>query len=220
MKREMLAEGVTLYLGDCRDVLPTIGKVDAVISDPPYGIGASNMSLGKWAASRVAKSDWDTVAPDLTQITVLNVPTIIWGGNYFDLPPSRCFLVWNKGAGFKGRDFAECEVAWTNVDAVARLLTHDPLAAGDYRNKEHKTQKPVPVMTWCLQQIPNARLILDPYMGSGTTGVAAVKLGRRFIGIEIEPAYFDIACRRVDHALREPDMFIDKPKPLKQEAML
>jgi site-specific DNA-methyltransferase (adenine-specific) len=196
----------TLYLGDCLEILPTLPKVDAVITDPPYGIGAGRMSFGKWRTFAMEKSDWDATAPDLSAVIALNVPTIVWGGNYFALPPSRCFLVWNKGAGFKGRDFAECEMAWTNIDANAREMTYDPLAGGDYRDKRHPTQKPIGVMAWCLGRLPAAGSILDPFMGSGTTGVACVQLGRKFIGVEIQPRYFDIACERIENAQRQTSL--------------
>ncbi len=217
-RREDLAEGVTLYQGDCREVLPTLGKVDAVVTDPPYGIGAGRMNFGKWRTSAMERGDWDAIAPNLAPVMEIDAPSIIWGGNYFPLPPSRAFLIWNKGAGFRGRDFAECEQAWCSFDANARVFDFDPLARGAYRDKEHPTQKPVEVMKWCLGFVADAKTILDPFMGSGTTGVAAVKLGRKFIGIEIEPKYFDIACRRISEALKQPDMFIERPAPAKQEA--
>lgn len=196
-----------LILGDCRDILPTLGKVDAVVTDPPYGIGAGRMSFGKWRTSKMKKSDWDAVTPDLSFLP--DCHAIIWGGNYFDLPPRRGYLVWNKGAGFKGRDFAECEQAWISWDANARVFDFDPLARGAYRDKQHPTQKPVELMKWCLGFLPDAQTILDPFMGSGTTGVAAVQMGRDFIGIEREPKYFDIACRRIEEAQRQGDLFID-----------
>lgn len=220
VRHEILAEGIEVYQADCLELLPTLEGIDAVVSDPPYGIGAGQMSLGKWRTSRMPKSDWDAVTPDLSGILALNVPTIIWGGNYFDVPPSRAFLVWDKGAGFKGRDFAECEQAWCSFDANARIFQFDPLARGEYRNKLHPTQKPVALMEWCLGFIPKARSILDPFMGSGTTGIACAKLGRKFTGIEIDPGYFDIACRRISAALREPDMFVEPPKPAHQLSIL
>lgn len=195
-----------LALADCRDVLPTLGKVDAVVTDPPYGIGAGRMSFGKWRTSSMERGDWDSETPDLSILP--DCPSIVWGGNYFDLPPSRAYLIWDKGAGFKGRDFAECEQAWCSLDMNARVLSHDPLARGDYRDKQHPTQKPVPVMKWCLGFLPDARTILDPFMGSGTTGVAAVQMGRDFIGIEREERYFEIACRRIEEAQRQGDLFI------------
>jgi DNA modification methylase len=200
----------TLYRGDCMDVLPTLSKVDAVITDPPYGIGAGEMSLGKWRTSRMQRGSWDAMAPDALMLDMLLAQcqfAVIFGGNYMQLPPSRNFLVWDKGAGFKGRDFAECELAWCSWDANARLLSHDPLARGDYRCKEHPTQKPVVVMAWAIGHTPKADTVLDPFMGSGTTGVAAVQMGRQFIGIEREPKYFDIACKRIEDAQRMGDMF-------------
>jgi len=128
---------------------------------------------------------------------------VIWGGNYFGLPPSRGFLVWDKGAGFRGRDFAECEVAWCSMDMNARVFARDPLACGDYRGKQHPTQKPVPLMVWCIEQAGRPAVTLDPFMGSGTTGVAAAGMGVSFIGIERERRFFDIACRRIEEAQRQ-----------------
>ncbi len=220
VRKEVIGNAI-LYLGDCREVLPTVGKVDAVLMDPPYGIGASRMQFGKWRTSRMERSGWDDAAPELADILALDVPSIIWGANNFTLPPSRAFLVWHKGAGFKGRDFAECEQAWCSFDGNARVFDYDPLARGAYRDKEHPTQKPVSVMEWCLGFLPDAETILDPFMGSGTTGVACAKLGCSFIGIEIEPKYFDIACRRIEAAYKQPDLFIAQPAPkLIQEALL
>lgn len=209
-KRKEVIGGCTLYLGDCMEVMPTLGRVDAVVTDPPYGIGAEG-GTGKYGKIRGFKGDWDSSAPDLSILP--EVPSIIWGGNYFNLPPSRGYLVWDKGAGFRARDFAECEMAWCSMDMNARVFSYDPLAKGDYRggNKEHPTQKPIALMSWCLTHIPTAKTILDPFMGSGTTGVACVKSGRKFIGIELDPDYFDIACKRIDEAYRQPDMFVSQP---------
>jgi hypothetical protein len=156
------------------------------------------------------KLDWDANAPDDELMDMLcdrSERQIIWGGNYFPLRPSRGFLVWDKGNGFKGRDFAECEFAWTSIDMNARVLTHDPLARGDYKDKQHPTQKPVPVMSWCLSFLKGDALVVDPFMGSGTTGVACVRAGRRFVGIEVDEGYFDIACQRVRDAYQQADMF-------------
>ena len=184
-----------------------LGRFEAVVTDPPYGIGAE-VGVGKYSKRRGFVGDWDSVAADLSFLP--DVPRIIWGGNYFDLPASRCFLVWDKGAGFKGRDFAEAELAWCSFDANARVFSYDPLARGDYRGgaKVHPTQKPVTLMEWCLGFLPDARTILDPFMGSGTTLVACQRLGRQGTGIELDPEYFAIACRRVDEAARQPDLFI------------
>ncbi|MNK33411.1 Modification methylase DpnIIB [compost metagenome] len=209
MRKEIIGNA-TLYLGDCREILPTLPKVDAVVTDPPYGIGAS-AGTGKYGRLKVeATGDlgWDDAAPDVALLRMAIMAgdrAVVFGGNYFSLPATRNYLIWDKGAGFKGRDFAECEMAWCSWDGNARVLSHDPLARGDYRNgnKEHPTQKPVAVMEWAICHAGEAPQIIDPFMGSGTTGVACMNLGRHFIGIEREPKYFDIACRRIEDAQRQ-----------------
>jgi len=206
-----------LWLGDCREVLPVLPVHDLLLTDPPYGIGAS-AGTGKYGRMKIEACvdlAWDNeTPPQWLLLLMLEQAThkVIFGGNYFVLPPSRAYLVWDKGAGFRNRDFAECEFAWCSWDGNARVLTHDPLARGDYRAKEHPTQKPVSVMAWCVNQAPDSpKTILDPFMGSGTTGVACAQLGRKFTGIEREPKYFDIACRRIEDAQRQAKLFEDAP---------
>ena len=153
----------------------------------------------------------------MSWLVPMSVPSIVWGGNYFDLPPTRAPLVWDKNNA--GRDFADFEMAWTNLDMVARRIVYRPMNMDG--GKLHPTQKPIEVMHWCISHLPSdCRLILDPFMGSGTTGVACAKVGKHFIGVEREPKYFDIACKRIQAALDAPDMFVEPPKPAKQEAML
>ena len=205
-----------LILGDCLEVMPTLGRVDAVVTDPPYGI---NAGVGIGRSDRIKfknnQKGWDAKPADVSPIIALGVPSIIWGGNYFDLPPTRAPLVWDKNNA--GRDFADFEMAWSNLDMVARRIVYRPMNMDG--GKMHPTQKPVAVMKWCLSHIPDEATILDPFMGSGTTLVACQKLGRHGIGIEIDPEYFEIACRRVEEAARQPDLFIEPaPKP-QQEAM-
>jgi len=225
MRREILADGVELMLGDMIEILPTLGEFDACVTDPPYGIGAS-AGVGKYGRIKVSDDlQWDDETPSpraFELIATCSRYQIVWGMNYFQLPPSRKYLVWDKGAGFKNRDFAECELAWCSWDGNAKTLQRDPLAAGDYRGKEHPTQKPVELMKWCIDQLPaDVGTILDPFMGSGTTGVAAVKKGKAFYGIEREPKYFDIAVRRIEDALKRPDLFIPAPQPKpKQESLI
>jgi len=192
-------DNATLYLGDCREVLPTLPKVDAVITDPPYGIGANKQTLGKGKKEFDRGGDWDESAPDLS-ICMMAPLLCFWGGNYFasQLPVTNDWLIWHKVND--GRSFSECEMAWTNFGRQIRHLSHH--WAGE--EKEHPTQKPLPVMLWCIGQAGDAaQVIADPYMGSGTTGVACVILGRHFIGVEREPKYFDIACRRIEDAQRQ-----------------
>ncbi len=208
--------------GDCLEVMRGMGDVDAVVTDPPYGIDAGNMNLGFSQSSRVKSSDWDKTVPHdaIAILSRLEDPVVIWGGNYFHLPPRRCFLVWDKMGSFSGRSFSECEMAWTNSDAPARVLHRDPLGCGDYKNRQHKTQKPVAVMAWCVEMFTSpGDTILDPFCGSGTTGVACIRTGRNFVGIEISEEYADIARRRCTEAERQGDLFVKQPvqKPEQME---
>ena len=199
-----------LYRGDCMEVLPTLPKVDAVITDPPYGIGMDGGNVGYKGFNDFEKLNWDKKAPPketLESVISMAPKSILWGGNYFELPPSRCFLVWDKGNGFKGRSYAEAELAWTSMDANVRVFGYDPLAGGDYKGKKHPTQKPVVLMQWCIQQAGMPTTVLDPFMGSGTTGVACMNMGKKFIGIEKEPKYFDIACKRIELAQQQLKLF-------------
>lgn len=207
-----------LHLGDCRDILPTLGKVDAVVTDPPYGIGeaaGANKSRGNLAAAAdYGDDDWDDkpISPELmAMVRAAGCWNIIFGGNYYELPRATCWLVWDKDNGTN--DFADCELAWTNLDkAVRRLkwtwngfirqgeMSRKP---GQWDIRNHPTEKPVGVMKWSMGHLPTGSgVILDPFMGSGTTGVAAAQMQRQFIGIEREPKYFDIACRRIEDAQR------------------
>lgn len=192
-----------LYLGDCRDILPTLGKVDAVVTDPPYGL-AEKLQGGTWGKKFDGPDyDWDAKPACLRFLP--EVPTVAWGGNYLNVPPSRCWLVWYKRDAVP--TMAQCELAWTNIDGNARVIDWT-IAATNAERVGHPTQKPVMVMKRSIEAVGNAQTILDPFMGSGTTGVAAVQMGRDFIGIEREPKYFDIACRRIEEAQRQGDLFI------------
>ena len=204
IKKEVVIGDCRLLLGDCLEVMPTLGAVDAVVTDPPYGIGITKSN--RLAVSRgLGGKSWDDVAPDLSSLP--KVPSIIWGGNYFDLPPTRCLLVWDKNNA--GRDFADFEAAWTSLDQVSRRIILRPMNMDG--GKQHPTQKPIAVMVWCLSFLPDAETILDPFMGSGTTLVACAKMGRKGIGIELDPDYFEIACKRVREAYAQPDLFVAPP---------
>ena len=202
--------GATLYLGDCIDILPTLGKVDAVVTDPPYGI----FDYGpKWGRGNKSELQWDKETPkNIQQVLDAGTDAVIWGGNYFDLPPSRGWLVWYKRDSVPSA--ADVELAWTSVDMNARLIDQT-IAATNAERCGHPTQKPLAVMRWTVSFFPKAKTILDPFMGSGTTGVAAIQLGRKFIGIEREEKYFDMACRRIEEAAKQGQLF--EPTPPKQE---
>jgi site-specific DNA-methyltransferase (adenine-specific) len=194
----------TLYLGDCRDILPKLPKVDAVVTDPPFGLG-DRMKGGTWADKQAFKDMpvWDAEAPapeTLQAIVAMSPRCVMWGGNYFGLPPSRCWLVWDKANAVP--TMADVELAWTNLDRPAKRFK-GLVGRVEYG---HPTQKPLDLMCWTIAQVEHhgpAETILDPFMGSGTTGVAALQMGRKFIGIEREPKYFEAACRRIREAAGE-----------------
>ena len=194
----------TLYLGDCLEILPTLPKVDAVITDPPYGV---NMKRGDSKIGELIEGDLSP--PDLRWVALLQ--SIIWGGNNFcdQLPRSTGWLVWYKYNPDMARH-SQAELAWTNVVKTVRHYSEH--YSGFMREREswfHPTQKPVGLMRWCIKQCslrPDS-LIFDPYCGSATVGVAAMQTGHRYIGIEIERRYFDIACERIENAQRQQRMF-------------
>jgi DNA modification methylase len=226
-KVEHIAEGVTLYLGDCREILPALGMLDAIVTDPPYGIGEAagkNKSRSNAAKARdYGNLAWDDQPPPDWLIAMLREQSrwqIIFGGNFFTLPPSSCWLVWDKK---NSGDFADCELAWTNLPKAVRRI--EWLWNGMIRKgtevREHPTQKPLGVMAWALDQLPaDVRTVYDPFMGSGTTGVAAVNRGLQFVGIEKNEQYFHTACQRVQEATLAPKMFAEPIEPAKQEALL
>ena len=190
-----------LILGDCLEVMPELGRFDAVVTDPPYGIGAAS---GAHSNLKMANKSWDDMPPDLSFLP--DVPSIIWGGNYFNLPPSRCFLFWDKHP--MPPSYAAGELAWTSLDRNAAKWCGKVGDLVPVSERSHPTQKPVPLMEWCLGFLPDAKTILDPFMGSGTTLVACQRMGRHGTGIELDPDYFAIACKRVDEAARQPDLLI------------
>jgi DNA modification methylase len=218
-----------LILGDCLEVMPTLGKVDAVVTDPPYGTadawqGGNKHGWGRQDGLKAKRNAWDATRPKreaFEQIIAISNEQIIWGGNYFAdlLPPSMRWLAWDKCQ--RNFTLADFELAWTSQNKAARAFNLSRSQAAIDGKENHATPKPVALMEWCLGFLPNAKTILDPFMGSGTTGVACQKLGRAFIGIELDPEYFAIACKRVDEAMRQPDLFIapapDKPV---QESLL
>lgn len=216
MKKEVIGNA-TLYLGDCLELLPSLPKVDAVITDPPYGISHPCNFAERGRGALADCIDYPDVHDDDKPFDpspwlALDVPTAMWGGNYFAdrLPPCSGWLVWDKERPDE-LDQATCELAWTNfVKGVRRYryLWNGMMRAGEKGENYHPTQKPVALLKWVLglRWTPQGT-ILDPYMGSGTTGVAAVSTGRKFVGIEIESRYFEIACERIENAQRQQRMF-------------
>ena len=209
-----------LYLGDSFEVLPTIPKVAACLCDPPYGINMAGGFSGAGGfsapiARREYEGDWDneTPSPELFAMILESADqSIVWGGNYFTdkLPQGSFWLVWDKGNTMP--TFSDAELAWTNIKKKSVKRIHWMQNGLMSREKErfHPTQKAVEVMRWSISQFQGEPdTIIDPFMGGGTTGIAAHSMGRDFIGIEREEKYFDIACRRIEQAQRQGDLFIE-----------
>lgn len=193
----------TIYHGDCREILPSLPKVDLVLTDPPYGIGRSGQSKticknAKHNRKYYEDLEWDSERPskDLFEL-IFNASDnqIIWGGNYFTpyLPPKMGWIVWDKGQEFSTSD---CELAFTSYDkALRRIVCNRGMIASE--GALHPTQKPLKIILFSINYSDKAETILDPFMGSGTTLVAAKNLNRKSIGIEIEEKYCEIAAKRL-----------------------
>jgi site-specific DNA-methyltransferase (adenine-specific) len=194
------------YMARCSD-----GEFDLAIVDPPYGIGMSGGNVGYKGNNNLPRKDWDNKIPTdeyFKELFRVSREQIIWVGNYFYLPPTRCFLIWDKGEGFKGRTYAECEQAWTSFDANAKIYKRDPLCNGDYKGKIHPTQKPIKLYEWLLATYAsNDMRILDTNLGSGSSAIAAHYFGCDFVGCEIDVDYFNAAKARFDSETRQVAMF-------------
>jgi modification methylase len=277
---EHLAEGVTLYLGDCREILPTLGKVDAVVTSPPYNLGntsgggfpakkmghyspdagmSNRGGQGKWSRASAAgglahgygthddampHADYVAWQKDIVSLCWAQLnesgaifynhkPRVLDGllvtpFTYLPALPIRQVVIWARAGGINFSPAFYCPThEWIVIIAKPAFRLRDKAAsgAGDvwYIPQEANADHPAPYplqLPLNVLKTTSAQSVLDPFMGSGTTGVAAVKMGRKFIGIEIDQRYYDIACRRVSDALGQPDMFIKAPSPIKQEAML
>ena len=207
MKPYFETENGKLYHGDCLEILPELEPVDLVLTDPPYGIGINKSNRLSISRGFIGER-WDNTPIDkkiIDLIFSLSKDQVIWGGNYYNMPPTRCFLVWDKKND--GRDFADCEYAWTSFDLVARIFRMRPMNMDG--GKVHPTQKPLSLFVWILNAFtPNAKTILDPFFGSGTTGVACEELVRKWIGIEISEKYCEIAARRIEKETQQLRLFV------------
>ena len=219
---------VTLYLGDCRELLDHVGVVDAIVSDPPYGIGYIPRKKSSTARVRETEASYFASGRGIVGDDAVFDPTIFlektphalfWGANYFAdrLPPVPSWIIWDKMGGnakhHGTKTFADCELAWCSDGRPARI--HQQIWSGLIRQgseatvpRRHPNEKPIELMMACVARFPDAITILDPFMGSGPTGVACVRQGKKFVGIEIEPKYFDVAYRRIEDAARQRDMFV------------
>ena len=182
-----------IYCGDCIEIMKELPdkSIDLILTDPPYGIGIANNPFRQ----KFEKSVWDNSTPAqeyFNEIFRVSKEQVIWGGNYFNLPPSQCFYIWDK---VQPQNFssAMCEMAWVSKQSPAKLFKK---RVTSYK-KKHPTQKPLDLFIWVLDMFPDSNLILDPFIGSGTTAIACMQTNRNFIGIELEPKYVEIANKRI-----------------------
>ncbi len=258
MRTETLAECVTLYCGDCREVLPTLSKVDAVVTSPPYNTLQHDAKPGGMHASsggalNFIKKVHDAYRDDKPEIEYQEwlrgiiaqclavCRGLVWvnhkvrfrskvGIHPITFLPFHLYseIIWHRDGAiaFNSKRYAPSHESvfafgtphyWDDSENMRLTVWSIPSVKG----QEHPCPYPIDLVCPLIRaSCPPDGVTLDPFMGSGTTGVAAVKLGRKFIGIEIEPKYFDIACRRISDALKQPDLFIEQPKTAKQEVLL
>jgi len=201
MKPYYEQDGITIYHGDCREVLPTLERVDLVLTDPPYGKQYARGKNGIGAGGRfnLDSVSWDKKAPDVAmveEITSKASKSIVWGCNHIGgLPSTNCFLIWDKQNG--KNVYADAEVAWSNLTITTRIFRKQWIGGSITEHISHPTQKSLDLMKWCIELAGDVQTILDPFMGSGTTLRAAKDLGRKAIGIEIEERYCEIAANRL-----------------------
>ena len=199
MKPYYEKDGIKIFHGDCREVLPTLGKFDLLLTDPPYGLG------DKWGGNKLGwatcagklwtdQPEWDRQIIQFDFLSDFN-DSIVWGGNYYKLPPTNAWLIWDKMQKHTG---SEAEMAWTTLKMPVRVFRMSRVEAYCGKDgKQHPTQKPLPLITWCIKQAGEPESILDPFMGSGTTLVAAKLAGIPATGIELEEKYCEIAANRL-----------------------
>lgn len=195
--------GITIYLGDAREVLPTLGTFDLVLTEPPYGIAKiwQGGSACGWRSpeKRAERNAWDGLPPTrehFDAMRAVSAAQVFWGGNYFELPPARGWLVWRKEIN-PALSLGDAELAWSNRDAPVRVFDHPRNKLTGRKMPEHPTAKPVALMSWCLGFFPEARTVIDPYMGSGPVARACKDAGKRYVGIEIEERYCEVTARRL-----------------------
>lgn len=204
------------YNMDCMEYMKSLPDkaFDLAVVDPPYGIGMDGGCIGYKGANVFEKKNWDKSTPRkeyFEELFRVSKNQIIWGGNYFYLPPTRCFLIWDKGAGFRGRTYAEAELAWTSFDQNARIFERDPLCNGDYKGKIHPTQKPIPLYAWIFSRYAKpGDKILDTHLGSGSSRIAAYDAGLDFVGCEIDTDYFRAQEERFRVHTAQENLFLEE----------
>jgi len=223
----------TLYLANSLDVVPTLDKSDAIVADPPYGytyIPRDNKTKSRKCAGNFGYRDQiigndGKYGFDPRPFMDTADDHIWWGANcYADkLPLTKSWLIWDKACGGDTAQYGQAEMAWSSLGFASKIFHHrwqGMIRDSEHATKRvHPTQKPIAVMEWCIGFLPEAETILDPFMGSGTTGVACVRQGRSFTGIELDEKYYEIALKRIEEAYRQPDLFIEPPVKPQQTDM-
>jgi DNA modification methylase len=201
-------EYCTLYCADCAVVLPTLERHDLLLTDPPYGIDENPRKIASRGRGALVKDYgqfiWDKEPiPEWLLLLALSKgdKAIVFGGNYYSLPPTSCWLVWNKLNG--DCDFADCELAWTNLKKAVRKIDHlwNGMIRQNGEFRQHPTQKPLRVISWCIEQAGSVQTVLDPFAGSGTALVAAKLRNIKATGIECEERYCEIAAQRLSQGV-------------------
>lgn len=206
------------YNVDCMEYMRTLPDkaFDLAVVDPPYGLDIANMNMGAGNSPRCSKlenrlwskANWDKQSPNkeyFSELFRVSRNQIIWGGNYFELPPCKCFLIWDKGEGMYGRSFAECEQAWTSFKDTARIFKYTPVD----KMRIHPTQKPVALYRWIYSRYAKpGDKILDTHLGSGSSRIAAYDVGLDFVGCEIDKDYFDAQERRFAEHTAQENLFL------------
>lgn len=200
-------DGITIFCADCRDVLPHLPPVDLVLTDPPYGLdelwqGGGGSVNSSWAFDPKEAMEWDSDTVDcVTDLPTMAPMVVIWGGNYYALPPSRCWFLWDKKQNDQWTT-GQAEMAWTNIARPVRMFRMAQAEQANEGPKLHPTQKPIALMRWCIKMTRlETGTILDPFMGSGTTLRAAMDMGFSAIGIEKSERYCEIAVKRLQQSV-------------------
>ena len=222
MAEKVVIGNAELWHGDCREVLPLLHLPDAaLVTDPPYGLaelwqGGGGTKRSSWRFDPEEAMGWDGKTVDAVEdMAVAFRESVVWGGNYYKLKPSRSWLLWDKKQNDQWTT-GQAEMAWTNLDRPVRVFRFAQCEQANEGPKYHPTQKPLALMAWCLKWVA-APTVLDPFMGSGSTGVACAMHSRAFTGIERERKYFDIACERIARAQAQGRMFADEPAPVPEQ---
>lgn len=203
-----IIKNATILNVDCMEYMKQLPDkyFDLAIVDPPYGLGEKITNGGTWAA-KLTKEDsaWDTAPTKdfFNELRRVSKEQIIWGGNYFELPPTRCFLIWDKVAHMD--TLADCELAWTSMDKNAKIFKHVRNTA---EQRIHVCQKPIKLYEWLLTNYAKpGQKIFDSHMGSGSSAIAANNLGFEFVGCELDEDYFDAACKRIEQHAQQERLF-------------